>query len=59
MICSWMFISCYTLAFICCVCDFMVKLKSEGKKELVSIVSLIGPEDSCKECSRICRQGVH
>jgi hypothetical protein len=40
MLFSWMLISCYTFAFICCVCDFMVELKSEGKKELVSIVSL-------------------
>jgi hypothetical protein len=27
-----MFASCHTFAFICCVCDFMVELKSERKK---------------------------
>jgi hypothetical protein len=29
MLCSRMFISCHTFSFICCVCDFMVELKSE------------------------------
>jgi hypothetical protein len=46
-----MFASCHAFAFICCVCDFMVELKSEGKEKLVSIVSLFEPENSCKECS--------
>jgi hypothetical protein len=33
MLCSWLFASCHTFAFICCVCDFMVELKSERKSE--------------------------
>jgi hypothetical protein len=28
-----MFASCYTFSFICCVCDFMLSLESERKKE--------------------------
>jgi hypothetical protein len=51
-----MFASYHAFAFICCVCDFMVELKSERKSEWVSIVSLSEPEDSCKECSRIVRK---
>ena len=53
MLCSWMVASCHTFDFICCVCDFMVELKSKRVSEWVSIVSLIEPEDSCKECSRM------
>jgi hypothetical protein len=41
VLCSWMFASCHMFAFICCVWDFMVESKSEGKEKLVSIVSLL------------------
>jgi hypothetical protein len=27
-----MFASCYTFSLICCVCDFMFELKSEGRR---------------------------
>jgi hypothetical protein len=53
-----MFAFCHAFALICCVCDFIVKLKSERVKQLVSIVSLFEPGDSCIECSGICPQGV-
>jgi hypothetical protein len=33
ILCSWMFASCHTFAFICCVCDFMVEVKSERENE--------------------------
>jgi hypothetical protein len=48
------------LLCICCACDFMFRNWSLGerKSEWVSIVSLSEPEDSYKECSWICPQGV-
>ena len=56
---SWMFISCHTFAFICCVCDFMVNLKSEGKEKLVSIVSLFWTREFLQGVQSNCLQGVH
>jgi hypothetical protein len=33
MLCSFMFASCHTFASICCVCVFMVELKSEREMD--------------------------
>jgi hypothetical protein len=58
ILCSWMFAFCHAFAFICCVCDFMVELKSVRMSELVSIVSLSLNQRFLQECSGICPQGV-
>ena len=58
MLCLWVFTPGYAFVVMLCVWFHVLRLKSGRKSERVSIVSLIEPENSCKECSRICPQGV-
>jgi len=43
------------LFVICCLCDCISGSKPEGVKELVSIVSLVRPGDSCVEAVEVLR----